>query len=100
MRAITLTPGVKNSARLEEVPEPSVADGPILVRTLALGVCATDREILAAEYGEAPPGQDRLVLGHESLGAVEQANDGAFKPGDVVVGITRRPTQSPAQPVR
>jgi glucose 1-dehydrogenase len=91
---------VKNPARLEEVPEPSMADGPIQVRTLALGVCGTDREILVAEYGEAPPGQDRLVLGHESLGAVEQATDGAFKPGDVVVGITRRPTQSPAQPVR
>jgi threonine dehydrogenase-like Zn-dependent dehydrogenase len=95
MRAITLTPGVKNSARLEEVPEPSIADGPILVRTLALGVCGTDREILAAEYGEAPPGQDRLVLGHESLGVVEQAADGAFKPGDLVVGIVRRPDPVP-----
>jgi glucose 1-dehydrogenase len=95
MRAITLTPGVNNSARLEEVPEPSMADGPIQARTLALGVCGTDREILVAEYGEAPPGQDRLVLRHESLGVVEQATDGAFKPGDVVVGIARRPDPVP-----
>jgi threonine dehydrogenase-like Zn-dependent dehydrogenase len=94
MRAITLTPGVKNSARLDEVAEPASADGAILVRTLALGVCATDREIVAAEYGEAPPGQDRLVLGHESLGVVEQAS-GGFQAGDHVVGIVRRPDPVP-----
>src|SRR5262245_7268528 len=70
MRATTLTPGVKGSSRLEDMPEPTLADGPILVRTLALGVCGTDREILAGNYGEAPPGHDRLILGHESLGAV------------------------------
>ena len=32
MRAITLTPGVKGSARLDDMPEPPPADGPILVR--------------------------------------------------------------------
>jgi len=94
MRAITLTPGVKGSARLEDVPEPSPADGAVLVRTLALGVCGTDREILAAEYGEAPPGQDRLILGHESLGVVAQPADG-FAAGDHVVGIVRRPDPVP-----
>ncbi len=46
MRAITVSPGTAHSARLEEVPEPPESDGPVLVRTLALGVCATDREIL------------------------------------------------------
>jgi len=95
MRAITLTPGVKDSARLEEVPEPAAADGSLLVRALALGVCGTDREIVAAEYGEAPPGEDRLILGHESLGIVEQASNGAFKVGDTVVGIVRRPDPVP-----
>jgi glucose 1-dehydrogenase len=94
MRAITLKPGVKCSARLDEVPEPTAADGALLVRTLALGVCGTDREIVAAEYGEAPPGEERLVLGHESLGVVEQAA-GAFAPGDHVVGIVRRPDPVP-----
>ena len=95
MRAITLTPGVKDSARLEEVPEPAAADGALLVRTLALGVCGTDREIVAAEYGEAPPGESRLILGHESLGIVEQAGNGAFQAGDPVVGIVRRPDPVP-----
>jgi threonine dehydrogenase-like Zn-dependent dehydrogenase len=95
MRAITLTPGVADSARLEDVPEPSAAEGSILVRTMALGVCATDREMVEAQFGEAPPGQDRLIPGHESLGIVEQAPDGQFRPGDHVVGIVRRPDPVP-----
>ena len=96
MRAITVSPGVANSARLDEVPAPPLSDGPILVRTLALGVCGTDREIVAGAYGTTPPGQDRLVLGHESLGRVEQAPPACgFAPGDHVVGIVRRPDPVP-----
>jgi threonine dehydrogenase-like Zn-dependent dehydrogenase len=94
MRAITLKPGVRDSARLDEMPEPPAADGALMVRSLALGVCGTDREIVAAEYGEAPPGDARLVLGHESLGVVEQGA-GAFAVGDHVVGIVRRPDPVP-----
>jgi hypothetical protein len=44
MRAITVSPGVANSARLDDVPEPPLSDGAVLVRTVALGVCATDRD--------------------------------------------------------
>ena len=95
MRAITLTPGIKDSARLEEVPEPPRSDGALLVRTLALGVCGTDREIIAADYGEAPPGHDYLVLGHELLGVVEAAPADGFAVGDHVVGIVRRPDPVP-----
>jgi threonine dehydrogenase-like Zn-dependent dehydrogenase len=96
MRAITILPGVPNSARLDEVPAPPLSDGPILVKSLALGVCGTDREIVGGEYGWAPPGQDRLVLGHESLGVVEEAPDGVgLKPGDLVVGIVRHPDPVP-----
>src|SRR5256885_3820695 len=95
MRAITLTPGVKDSARLADMPEPSPDEGAILVETVALGVCGTDREIVAAQYGEAPPGEARLILGHESLGTVIEAPDGEFRPGDHVVGIVRRPDPVP-----
>jgi glucose 1-dehydrogenase len=95
MRAITLTPGVKGSARLEDVAEPDAADGSLLVRTLALGICATDRDIVDAQYGEAPAGHDHLILGHESLGVVEQASNGPFAAGDHVVGIVRRPDPVP-----
>ena len=96
MRAITVLPGIANSARLDEVPEPPLSDGAVLVRTRALGVCATDREILSGAYGTAPPGQGRLVLGHKSLGTVETAPaDSEVAPGDLVVGIVRRPDPQP-----
>jgi threonine dehydrogenase-like Zn-dependent dehydrogenase len=96
MRALTVAPGVANSARVEEVAEPPCSDGAVLVRTLALGVCGTDREIVSGAYGWAPPGETRLVIGHESLGEVhEAAADSGFKPGDLVVGIVRRPDPVP-----
>lgn len=96
MRAITVAPGVANSARLDDVPEPPLSDGAILVRSLALGVCGTDREILAGGYGAAPPGETRLVLGHESLGEVQAApRDCGIRAGDLVVGIVRRPDPLP-----
>ena len=80
----------------EDIPDPPESDGPVLVRTLALGVCGTDREILDGRYGSAPPGQQRLVLGHESLGAVEAAPAGCgLAPGDLIVGIVRRPDPVP-----
>jgi glucose 1-dehydrogenase len=96
MRAITVTPGLADSARLEDLPDPPVSEGSILVRALALGVCGTDREIISGEYGWAPPGQRRLVLGHESLGRVEQVSNGAeLAAGDLVVGIVRHPDPVP-----
>jgi threonine dehydrogenase-like Zn-dependent dehydrogenase len=96
MRALTVAPGTANSARVDDIPEPPRSDGAVLVRTLALGVCGTDREIVAGAYGWAPPGEQRLVIGHESLGKVEDAPAGSgFKAGDLVVGIVRRPDPVP-----
>jgi glucose 1-dehydrogenase len=96
MRALTVCPGGANSARLDDVPDPPVSDGAVLVRTLALGVCGTDREIVAGEYGSAPPTEDRLILGHESLGKIESAPKGSsFAAGDLIVGIVRRPDPVP-----
>jgi threonine dehydrogenase-like Zn-dependent dehydrogenase len=96
MRALTVAPGTANSAKVEDVPEPPLSDGAVLVRTLALGVCGTDREIVSGEYGWAPPGRKRLVIGHESLGKVKEAPaECGFKAGDLVVGIVRRPDPVP-----
>ena len=96
MRALTVAPGTANSARLEDVPEPPRADGAVLVRTLALGVCGTDREIVSGQYGWAPPGAARLIIGHESYGEVLDAPSGCgFAAGDRVVGIVRRPDPVP-----
>jgi threonine dehydrogenase-like Zn-dependent dehydrogenase len=96
MRALTVLPGVANSVRLDEVPEPPLSEGSILARAITLGVCGTDREILAGEYGTAPAGQERLILGHESLGRVEEAPpDSGFAPGDLIVGFVRHPDPVP-----
>ncbi|MBV9261201.1 MAG: glucose 1-dehydrogenase [Pseudolabrys sp.] len=96
MRALTVLPGQPDSIDLTEIPMPSPADGALLVRALALGLCGTDREIIAGEYGVAPPGETRLVLGHESLGEIVEAPPGSsFTAGDFVVGIVRRPDPLP-----
>ncbi|MGI8527099.1 MAG: glucose 1-dehydrogenase [Pseudolabrys sp.] len=96
MRAFTVLPLQAHSISLDEVPPPPVADGAVVVRTRLLGVCGTDREIIAGDYGEAPQGAQRLILGHESLGTVEEAPpDSGLRPGDLVVGIVRRPDPAP-----
>ena len=96
MRALTVAPGTADSGRLDDVAEPPIDDGPVLVETLAIGVCGTDAEILSGKYGWAPPGRDRLILGHESLGRVIEAPaDSGLSQGDLVVGIVRRPDPVP-----
>jgi threonine dehydrogenase-like Zn-dependent dehydrogenase len=96
MRAITLTPGVPGSLRLDDLAEPPGEQGPLLVRTLAIGICGTDRELISGLYGEPPPNRDRLVLGHESLGRVIQGSpQSGFETGDLVVGIVRHPDPVP-----
>jgi threonine dehydrogenase-like Zn-dependent dehydrogenase len=96
MRAITVIPGQAGSAQLDDVPEPSADAGAVLVDGLALGICGTDAEIVGGDYGWAPAGAERLVLGHESLGRVRECPDGAgLSPGDLVVGIVRRPDPVP-----
>ncbi|MGI5187209.1 alcohol dehydrogenase catalytic domain-containing protein [Promicromonospora sp. CA-289599] len=96
MRALTLIPQQPGSLAVTDIEEPVPRDGELLVDGLAVGVCGTDREIVAGEYGWAPPGRERLVLGHESLGRVRTAPDSSgFAPGDLVVGVVRRPDPEP-----
>jgi len=96
VRAVTVLPQKANSLELSDVPEPTEADVDVLVDVLAVGICGTDAEIIAGEYGEAPPGHDRLVLGHESLGRVRQAPSGAdVAEGDLVACIVRCPDPVP-----
>jgi threonine dehydrogenase-like Zn-dependent dehydrogenase len=96
MRAITVKPGHAGSVRLDDVPAPEPDDRMVLVQAIALGVCGTDIEIISGDYGWAPEGRERLVLGHESLGRVISAPEGSgLKKGDLVVGIVRRPDPVP-----
>ena len=68
MKAITVEPkGAHESdyvnqkpgtVRYEDIPEPDVREGSILVEAIATAVCGTDVEIAEGKYGWAPPGQD------------------------------------------
>lgn len=97
MKAVAVRPGTPHSVHLAEVPRPALEDVPgdrgVLVRMLSVGVDGTDKEIDAAEYGQAPPGDDHLVLGHESFGRVERVGAAVTElaPGDYVVATVRRP---------
>jgi glucose 1-dehydrogenase len=96
MKAITVEPKKAGTARLEDVPEPDVQNGSVLVEAIAVGVCGTDVEIAAGKYGWAPPGKTRLVLGHEALGRVlDPGPASGLKTGDLVAGIVRRPDPVP-----
>jgi threonine dehydrogenase-like Zn-dependent dehydrogenase len=81
-----------------EVPEPPPPRGhQVLVRVREVGVCGTDREIAAFEYGEPPPGSDHLILGHEAVGEVVDvgADVTTLGVGDLVVPTVRRACPDP-----
>ena len=97
MRAITVIPGQAGSARLDDVPEPPPEEGAVLVDGLALGICGTDAEIIRGEYGWAPEGEERLDPRPRVARARARVPRrlAACSPGDLVVGIVRRPDPVP-----
>lgn len=105
MQAIAVRPGNPHSVHMRDVPAPDLSTQPhphvctipegrsVKVKVLQIGVDATDREIDEALYGNAPPGQDYLILGHESFGQVVDVGNRVteFKKGDFVSCTVRRP---------
>src|SRR5436305_1117069 len=101
MKAVAVHPGNPNSMHLREVEEPKLSDIPdgrgVVVKVLRVGVDGTDKEINAAEYGDAPDGDDFLITGHESLGRVVEVGPSVpshIAPGTIVVASVRRPGSS------
>ncbi len=100
MKAVAVFPGKAGSIHLAELQKPSLQDIPngrgVLVKVLRVGVDGTDKEINAAEYGQAPPGSDFLIIGHESFGQVEAVGTRVteLRPGDYVAATVRRPGSS------
>ena len=93
MRAIAVTPRDRQVV-LTHQPEPRIAaPEEVLLEMLDVGVCGTDREICAFEYGTPPDGCGHLVIGHESLGRVVQVGSAVsrMRAGDLVVPMVRRP---------
>ncbi len=96
MRALTVIPLRPDTLALTDLKQPVAGDSQLLARTLAIGVCGTDREIIAGHYGEAPEGAERLIIGHESLAEVVSApTESGLTIGDLIVGIVRRPDPVP-----
>ncbi len=103
MKAVSVTPKVGGSAALLDLPMPQIKEQEALVKVVRTGVCGTDREISEGAYGEAPPGSDYLVIGHEALGRVVELGPGTtgLAVGDYVVASVRRPcNQRNCQPCR
>ncbi|WP_306052223.1 glucose 1-dehydrogenase [Natronococcus wangiae] len=90
MKAIAVEPGA-GEPTLVEKPCPEPARGEALVRTLRVGVDGTDHEVIAGNHGDLPAGADRLVLGHEAVGVVEDPNGTDLEEGQYVVPTVRRP---------
>jgi threonine dehydrogenase-like Zn-dependent dehydrogenase len=101
VKACTVKPGDIGTARVEEIPDPPESDGDVLVEGLYVGICGTDVEISMVGYGKPPPGHERLVLFHESLGRVLDAPaDCGLAAGDLVAGVVRRPDPVPCEPCK
>jgi len=95
MKCIAVTPGIKGSARLIEAEKPRVDKDRLLVRVRRVGIDGTDIDINQGLYGKAPEGKRELILGHESIGGIEEMGEEVknFKLGDLVVATVRRPCE-------
>lgn len=78
----------KGSVVVESVPIPQIAEGEVLFRVAACGICGTD--IKKIHHGFVKPPQ---ILGHELAGTVVEVGPGVkkFKPGDRVVSFHHIP---------
>lgn len=89
MLALVTQPGHTHTTRIEDVPAVEAREGEVLLRTLEVGVCGTDREISEGLFGIAPADEPLLVLGHEALAVVER-NGYGFTRGQLVTATVRR----------
>ena len=73
---------------VEDVPVPKIADGEVLIRVAACGICGTD--IKKIHHGFVRPPQ---ILGHEVAGTVVAVGKDVtqWKPGDRVVSFHHIP---------
>jgi len=95
--ALAVTPGVEGSLHHTTVALPPLGPTDVLVQTIRVGVCGTDREIIRGDIGEAPANADDLVLGHEVVGHVAAigAEVTTLSPGQIVTATVRRPDDCP-----
>jgi alcohol dehydrogenase, propanol-preferring len=82
MRAMVLRMQ-REPLELAEAPEPQPADGQVLVRVAACGICRTDLHVVDGDLAEP---KLPLIPGHQIVAEVAGAGEGAerFQPGDSV----------------
>jgi threonine dehydrogenase-like Zn-dependent dehydrogenase len=98
MKAVAVFPNQRQYRVLQDHPEPRLEKPTeAKVRILDVGICGTDKEIVAFEYGTPPAGSEYLVIGHESLGEVVETGSEVthIHAGDLVVTSVRRPCPHP-----
>lgn len=72
----------KGQLQVDDLPVPEPAEGEVLVRVGAVGVCGTDTHILDGHYPSVPP----VTLGHEVAGTVVKLGPGVHgvEVGDLI----------------
>lgn len=62
----------------QDCPDPALADGEVVLRIEAVGICGSD---MHAWHGHDPRRQPGLVMGHEFVGTIERSAAPGFEPG-------------------
>ena len=97
MKAVAVFPKGRE-VKVIDAPEPRLrSPTQVRVRTLEVGVCGTDKEVVQSKHGKPPEGEDHLIVGHECLGEVVEVGEQVkgLAPGDLVVPRVRRPCPVP-----
>ena len=73
-----------NDLSIKQVPRPTASEGEVLIKTKAVGICGSDREVFEGRFKQSEP---PLILGHEGGGMVEELGPGVrrIKKGDRVI---------------
>ena len=102
VRAVTVIPGTPNSLRLEDDwPEPAEQEGPVLVEAVSVGICGTDQEIVAGDYGERPARTRRgWSSGTSHWAGCWTDRSGTLSPATWSPGSSRTRTRCPARAAR
>jgi len=86
-----LVAGAPGRTEWIEMEEPAIGPGEVLLRPLACGICTTDVKFVRAGYTGGP----RYALGHELVGEVVAASEGArWQVGDWVAATPYLPCGS------
>src|SRR6266536_29037 len=93
MKAIAVTPQKRKVEIINQAEPKILSPTDVKLRMLEAGVCGTDKEICAFEYGTPPMASEQLVIGHESLGEVVEVGPEVTRVelGELVVPMVRRP---------